>query len=115
MRYFFENVKFETKSANNKSNFACFFVVCRKILSGSNSLDPDQARRFVGPDLDPNCLQRLSAVGKSRQVFCSKTSIICVCLQCVSADNTSRQSILNEYYLGVFVCSAQLNGPTTSL
>ena len=21
-----------------------------------NSLDPDQARRFVGPDLDPNCL-----------------------------------------------------------
>ena len=27
----------------------------------SNSLDPDQARHFVGPDLDPNCLQRLSA------------------------------------------------------
>ena len=26
----------------------------------SNSLDPDQARRFVGPDLGPNCLQRLS-------------------------------------------------------
>ena len=27
----------------------------------SNSLGPDQARRFVGPDLDPNCLPRLSA------------------------------------------------------
>ena len=27
----------------------------------SNSLDPDQARHFVGPDLGPNCLQRLSA------------------------------------------------------
>ena len=27
----------------------------------SNSLDPDQARRFVGPDLGLNCLQRLSA------------------------------------------------------
>ena len=27
----------------------------------SNSLDIDQARRFVGPDLGPNCLQRLSA------------------------------------------------------
>ena len=27
----------------------------------SNSLDPDQAQHFVGPDLDPNCLQRLSA------------------------------------------------------
>ena len=26
-----------------------------------NSLEPDQARRFVGPDLGPNCLQRLSA------------------------------------------------------
>ena len=29
----------------------------------SNSSDPDQARHFVGPDLGPNCLQRLS-VGK---------------------------------------------------
>ena len=27
----------------------------------SNSLDSDQARRFVGPDLGLNCLQRLSA------------------------------------------------------
>ena len=24
-------------------------------------MDPDQARHFVGPDLGPNCLQRLSA------------------------------------------------------
>ena len=31
----------------------------------SNSLDPDQARHFVGSDLDPTCLQRLSADGKS--------------------------------------------------
>ena len=27
----------------------------------SNRLDPDQARRFVGPDLGPNCLQKLPA------------------------------------------------------
>ena len=27
----------------------------------SNSLDPVQAGRFVGPDLGPNCLQRVSA------------------------------------------------------
>ena len=27
----------------------------------SNSLDPDQDQRCVGRDLDPNCLQRLSA------------------------------------------------------
>ena len=26
-----------------------------------NSLDPDQDRHFVGPDLGPNCLQSLSA------------------------------------------------------
>ena len=33
----------------------------------SNSLDPDQARHFVRPDLDPNCLQKLSADVTSRQ------------------------------------------------
>ena len=32
-----------------------------------NRLDPDQARRFVRPDLDPTCLQRLSADATSRQ------------------------------------------------
>ena len=58
-------------------NFACFFVVCGFLLnqlfqknlsvipSVSNSLNPDQARHFVGP-LGPNCLQRLSADAKSR-------------------------------------------------
>ena len=39
----------------------------------SNSLDPDQARHFVGSDLGPNCLQRLSA------------------------DDTRRQRVSNEY------------------
>ena len=33
----------------------------------SNRLDPDQARHFVGPDLGPNCLQRLSVDDTSRQ------------------------------------------------
>ena len=33
----------------------------------SNSLDPDQARHFVGPDLDPNCLEKLSAEDTSMQ------------------------------------------------
>ena len=32
----------------------------------SKSLDPDQARHFVGPDLGPNCLQNLSADDTSR-------------------------------------------------
>ena len=34
----------------------------------SNSLDPDQAQRFVGPDLGPICLQRLSADNTSRSL-----------------------------------------------
>ena len=33
----------------------------------SNSLDPDQARQFVGPDLGPNCLPSLSADDTGRQ------------------------------------------------
>ena len=33
----------------------------------SNSLDPDQARRYVGPGLGPDCLQRLPADDTSRQ------------------------------------------------
>ena len=62
-------------------NFSCFFVVCRYFstllfskysfrnnIRVSNSLDSDQARHFVGPDLDPNYLQRLSADDK----ICSK-------------------------------------------
>ena len=32
----------------------------RNTIRASNSLDPDQARHYVGPDLDPNCLQMLS-------------------------------------------------------
>ena len=32
-----------------------------KILSRTKGLDPDQDRLSVGPDLGPNCLQRLSA------------------------------------------------------
>ena len=38
----------------------------RNTIRVSNSLDPDQVRRFVGPDLDLNCLKRLSADDKSR-------------------------------------------------
>ena len=38
----------------------------RNTIRVSNSLDPGQARHFVGPDLGPNCLQRLSADDTSR-------------------------------------------------
>ena len=61
-------------------NFTCFFF-CRLLIFSkttfsknsfrnairvSKSLDPDQARCFVGPDLGPNCLQKLSADDTSR-------------------------------------------------
>ena len=42
-------------------NFKKFFQEYHQSLRGSNSLDPDQARRSVWPDLGPNCLPRLSA------------------------------------------------------
>ena len=45
----------------------------------SNSLDPDQARRFVGPDLGPNCLQRLS----TEDTGCRET-VMADDVQCVS-------------------------------
>ena len=35
----------------------------------ANSLDPDQARHYVGPDLSPNCLRCLSADDASRHRF----------------------------------------------
>ena len=57
-------------------NFACLFcrlliffkIILKKKIRNtirvSNSLDPDQARHFVRPDLGPNCLQSLSKVRK---------------------------------------------------
>ena len=53
-----------SKSTFSKNSF-------RNTIRVSNSLDPDQARHYVGPDLDPNCLQRLSADDTStlRDIF----------------------------------------------
>ena len=34
-------------------------------MSYKCTLDPDQDLHFVGPDLDPNCLQRLTADEKN--------------------------------------------------
>ena len=44
-------------------------LLCHILLFGcwirvSNSLEPDQARHIVEPDLGPNCLQTLSADNK---------------------------------------------------
>ena len=39
---------------NYLSASADFF--CRLLIIFASSLDPDQARHIVGPDLDPDCL-----------------------------------------------------------
>ena len=39
----------------------------RNTIRVSNGLDPDQDRRYVGPELGPNCLQKLSADDESRR------------------------------------------------
>ena len=42
-----------------------FENILKGTLLESNSLDPDQDRQNVGPDLSPNCLQMLSADEKN--------------------------------------------------
>ena len=44
-----------------------FEISFRITIRVSNSLDPDEAWRFVWPDLGTNCLQRLSSDDTSRQ------------------------------------------------
>ena len=44
----------------SSTNFFSKFNFFEKFLqehSVSNSLDPDKAQHYVGPDLDPKCLQ----------------------------------------------------------
>ena len=43
----------------------------------SNSLDPDQDRQSVGPDLGPNCLQMLSADDTTTKVFFTVSGSAC--------------------------------------
>ena len=46
-----------------KINFSKNYFI--NTIRVSNGLDPDQERHSVGPDLGPNCLQRLSSKDKS--------------------------------------------------
>ena len=68
-----DEVRFLTFSLCMLGNFSrcCRLLIFFKInffknlfwntIRVSNNLDPDQDRKNVGPDLGPNCLQRLSA------------------------------------------------------
>ena len=39
-----------------------FVFLCYLLISFANTLDPDQARQNVGPDLDPNCLTLMAVL-----------------------------------------------------
>ena len=43
----------------------CFKKLFQESGRVSNSLDSDQDRHSVGPDLDPNCLKRVTADDKN--------------------------------------------------
>ena len=51
-----------------------FFSMFRHTTSVSNGLNPDQDRRYVGPDLGLNCLQSLSADDNSSR-RCSRERV----------------------------------------
>ena len=52
-----------------------------KTIRVSNGLDQGQDRHFVGPDLCPNCLQRLSANDKSHLSIERVNNSTLVCLR----------------------------------
>ena len=90
MHAFLSSADFFSKSTFLKKNF-------RNTVRVSNSLDPDQARLFVGPDLVPNCLQKLSADETSRQ----KVNVSFMCLLPISVlqrETTPELSSTGEHY-----------------
>ena len=50
-------------------------------LGVSNRLDPHQVRRFIGPGLGRNCLQRLSADDTTTVLPAKSDSDVMFCLQ----------------------------------
>ena len=59
MMFFFLSTDYFLQNSEHSTGLHC---TCRV----ANRLDLDQARHFVGPDLAPNCLHRLSADDNSR-------------------------------------------------
>ena len=67
------DVFFFSKSTFSKNSF-------RSTTRVSTTLDPGHTRRFVGPDLGPNCLQMISADDTSRQqVKCPVVAVLTYC------------------------------------
>ena len=51
----FLNVNIIIKMIQFLLTFSLLAVTCRLLITFANSLDPDQDRQNVSPDLDPNC------------------------------------------------------------
>ena len=65
---FFRTAGFSQNPSFSKNSFTnSIRVPFRNTIRVPNSLDPDQNQHFVGSDLGPNYLQRLSADGTSKQ------------------------------------------------
>ena len=71
----------------------------------SNSLVPDQVRRFVGPDLGPNCLPKLSADDTGRQRF---NSIMFPKYHSIQSTNFSSSRVVQRNLVFVVGLSARL-------
>ena len=48
--------KVDSRSCSVFNSLHASVNFCHPLITFANSLDPDQARQNVGPDLDPNCL-----------------------------------------------------------
>ena len=48
--------KYQARSCSVLNSLPASDNFCHLLITFANSLDPDQARQNVGPDLDPNCL-----------------------------------------------------------
>ena len=67
----------------------------------SNSLDLDQDRHFVGPDLGPNCLQRLSNLDNKLQQARKELGIF---FSCIYLLDTSENQIF-KYLINLLIQS----------
>ena len=70
----------------------------------SNSLDPDQVRHFVGPDMGPNCkgYQQRTQVGKEvlkyhHWIHFVRPDLSPNCLQRLPADDANRQRVTKYF------------------
>ena len=66
----FSNIAFIIPShIINLPYFTLWMLDIFNTIRVSNSLDPDQARHYVGPDLGPNCLQTNCLAGPGFKLF----------------------------------------------